>query len=427
MTCEKTLYETITVTLFPGKMKGNKNPRIRMDLEFFPIQHGNSQFVLIRDHLGLVEEGKAVPLPLYEVMTLLDGTNSVRDIQMALMRQKGGVLVGTDEVETLLAHLDESFLLDTKTYEQAKENIVAQFAKKTARPCSLSGRSYPDKPADLKSTLNEILKIQTPVPKPDGRVVALVAPHIDLSVGSKVYASGYQWIKHTSPSRVIVLGVGHQMTGDLFCLTEKDFETPLGVVKNDKGMFKELCDAGQAIISKNDFAHRAEHSVEFQVIFLKHLLPEDSFTIIPILCGPIMSSLSAYNRSAYLETAGSFLEKLSKILSHGTQETLIVAGVDFSHIGPKFGHDMPATHLQGQSEMHDQNLLKAFSDGHADAFWEESIRVNDQFNVCGFPAMACIMEVLPPSRGQILAYEIWHEKPTRSAVSFAAVGFTATP
>ena len=396
-----------------------------MDLEFLPIRQGNSQFVLVRDPLGLVEEGKAVPWPLYEFMTLLDGTHTIRDIQMALIRQKGGVLVGTDEVEALLVHLDESFILDTKKYEHARENIVARFAAKTARPCSHSGRSYPDKPADLKNRLDEILKAQDPAPKPEARVVALVAPHIDLSVGSRVYASGYQWLKYTSPSRVVVLGVGHQMMGDLFCLTEKDFETPLGVVKNDRNRVKELWDAGRSIISENDFGHRAEHSVEFQVIFLQHLLPADSFTIIPILCGPLMPSLSGYSRSAYMETAGPFLKALSGILSHGDPETLVVAGVDFSHIGPKFGHDMPATHLQSQSEMHDQNLLKAFSNMQTDMFWEESVKVKDQFNVCGFSAMACLMEILPPSRGQILGYEVWHEQHTRSAVSFAAVGFTA--
>ncbi len=407
-------------------MEGDKNPIIRRDLEFFPFQHGNSQVVLIRDHLGLVEEGKAVPRPLYEIMTFLDGTNTVQDLQMILMRQKGGVLVGTDEVEALLAHLDESLLLDTTRYERAKESIVARFAAKTVRPCSHCGRSYPDKPADLKNRLHEILRAQAPVFKPEGRVVALVAPHIDLSVGSKAYAKAYRCLEQTSPSRVVVFGVGHQMRGDLFCLTEKDFETPLGVVKNDRNMVEKLQDAGRSIISENDFAHRAEHSVEFQVIFLQHLLPEDSFTIIPILCGPLMPTLPCYSRASYLETVRPFLETLSEILSDGNQETLVVAGVDFSHIGPKFGHDMPATHLQSQSEMHDQNLLKAFSEKHADTLWEESIRVEDQFNVCGFSAMACLMEVLPQSRGHILGYEVWHEQPTRSAVSFASVVFTTT-
>ena len=67
-------------------------PAIRRDLEFFPVTHEGQQFILIRDHLGLVEEGKAVGLPLYQIMILLDGTRTVRDLQMAFMRQRGGVL-----------------------------------------------------------------------------------------------------------------------------------------------------------------------------------------------------------------------------------------------------------------------------------------------------------------------------------------------
>jgi MEMO1 family protein len=104
-----------------------------------------------------------------------------------------------------------------------------------------------------------------------------------------------------------------------------------------------------------------------------------------------------------------------------------VAGVDFSHIGPKFGHDKPASYLEDQSERHDQALLKALSEGRPDAFWEESMSVNDQFNVCGFSALACLMEILPPSRTQILSYQNWHEAATRSAVSFAAVVFLSRP
>ena len=405
-------------------MDVGNNPRLRRDLEFFPIQRGNESLVVIRDHLGLVEDGKAVALPLYEFMTLLDGTNTVRDIQMILMRQKGGVLVGTDEVERLLTRLDAAYLLETERHVQARDKIVARFAAKKVRPCSHCGRSYPGKATDLKNSLDEILNTQPPVPEPERSVIALIAPHIDLSVGAGVYGSAYQWVKHTSPSRVVVLGVGHQMRGDLFSLTEKDFQTPLGKIKCDRGLVQKLCKAGHSVISDNDFVHKAEHSLEFQVIFLQHLLAQDSFTIIPVLCGPIITSLPDCTRQTYLEKAAPFLKVLSEILSNDSEETLLVAGVDFSHIGPKFGHSMSATHIEGQSNNHDQTLLKAVSKGEVDAFWEESIRVGDQFNVCGFSVMACLMEILPPSRGQVLNYQCWHEEATRSAVSFAAVVFT---
>ena len=168
-----------------------------MDLDFLPIQHGNEQLILIRDSLGLVEEGKAVPLPLYEVMAQLDGTNTVRDIQMLLMREKGGVLVGTDEVERLLAYLDSLYLLDTERYEQARNNIIAEFASKMIRNCSHCGQSYPASAADLKSSLKEILNSQPLETKLDAGVTALIAPHIDLSLGSRVYARAYQCLKES--------------------------------------------------------------------------------------------------------------------------------------------------------------------------------------------------------------------------------------
>ena len=73
-------------------------PSARRDLEFLPVRLQGKQYVLIRDHLGLVQEGKAVEIPLYQFMVLLDGTTTTRDLQMALMRQRGGMLVSSDEV-----------------------------------------------------------------------------------------------------------------------------------------------------------------------------------------------------------------------------------------------------------------------------------------------------------------------------------------
>ena len=99
-------------------------PPLRRDLEFFPIQHGGQQLILIRDHLGLVQEGKAVPVPIYQIMAQLDGTSTIRDLQMDLMRQQGGVIVGTDEVRNLLSSLDESFFLDSEMFRMARDRIA---------------------------------------------------------------------------------------------------------------------------------------------------------------------------------------------------------------------------------------------------------------------------------------------------------------
>jgi AmmeMemoRadiSam system protein B len=396
-------------------------PSMRKDLEFFPLQHQGRQLILIRDHLGLAPEGKAIDVALYRFMALLDGKTTIRDIQTVLMREHGGVLVGSEEVKGLLAHLDESFLLDSDRFRQAGDRIVEEFAAKEVRSCSHSGKAYPDNPLELSRKLDDIMGLSPSSRTPEGRPVALVSPHIDISVGAKGYASAYRCLENVSPERVVVLGVGHQGFQGLFALTDKDFVTPLGSARAEKTSLENLREAGKEVIAPNDFAHKAEHSIEFQVIFLQHLLKNRPFRIIPILCGSLLSSLPEYTRSAYREKARPFLEALSEIVND--PGTLVVAGVDFSHIGPKFGHSMPARHLESRSEAHDRKLLHHLVAMDAEGFWEESRKVNDQFNVCGFAALACFLEVLPPAAGRLLHHETWHEEATRSAVSFAGVVF----
>ena len=400
-------------------------PTLRKDLELLPVQHEGKQFILIRDHLGLVQEGRAIEAPLYQFVSLLDGQRDLRDLQMALMRGQGGLLVGTEEVRRLLDELDQSFLLDSERFRAARDRIVEGFASSPVRPSSHSGKAYPDDPSGLRERLDRILESGPPHSEPEGRIVAIVAPHIDLLVGSRVYASAYRLLKRVSPSRVVLLGVGHQIVTDLFCLTEKDFETPLGVAKADTSVVGQLREAGTDAVAADDFAHRSEHSLEFQVLFLQHLLGGASFKIVPVLCGSVQTRLKTYAREAYLSQASGFLRSLKRILEEGDEETLLVAGVDFSHVGPKFGHSMPARHLTGRSEAHDKDLLAHLARLDADRFWEESRRERDQYNVCGFSALACLMEVLPCCKGQLLDYQTWHEEATRSAVSFAAMVFTA--
>ena len=103
-------------------------PCLRRDLEFIPVQYGGKKMVLIRDQLGMIPEGKIVDVSVYLFLTLLDGTRTIRDLQMELMQQRGGVLVTSDEVTAFLANLEASFLLDSERYRSARDKIVAAFS-----------------------------------------------------------------------------------------------------------------------------------------------------------------------------------------------------------------------------------------------------------------------------------------------------------
>lgn len=399
-----------------------ERPKARKDLDFFPVQSAGRTVIMIRDKLSLVEEGRGISPELYKLITMLDGTKSVRDIQLDLMRQQGGRLISIEEVEGLLAELDSFYLLDSPRYREARKELISNFSAQKIRYPSHAGISYPGQAEELRGRLETILVTQEAPLFPRGNITALVAPHIDLEAGKRVYSSAYQAIKGVTPERVIILGVGHSMVNEMFSLTTKSFETPLGRVETDQKIVTELRKAGNIIVSGDDFAHRDEHSIEFQLIFLQHIISDVSFTIIPVLCGSLIGSLLNYSREEYKSKGSDFL----KILADAAKEegTILIAGVDFSHVGPKFGHDLPASLIIDKSERHDRQLLNFLCAMDADSFWLESKKIEDKYNVCGFSVLACLLETLPPSHGHLLSYEIFKEDPTRSAVSFAAAIFT---
>jgi predicted class III extradiol MEMO1 family dioxygenase len=139
------------------------------------------------------------------------------------------------------------------------------------------------------------------------------------------------------------------------------------------------------------------------------------------LCGSLIGYLPEYSRERYQSIGHDFLSTLADLLRDDS--TIVIAGVDLSHVGPKFGHDMPASLIINESERHDRQLLHCLCTMNADGFWSESKRIRDKYNVCGFSVLACLLETLPPSHGHLLDYEIFKEDPTRSAVSFAAAVF----
>jgi len=411
----------------------NETPCFRKDLEFIPIQHEGQQLVMVRDQLGLIPEGQAMAPEFFQLLTLFNGTRTLCEVQATLVREAGGQLLDSDVAQRIQDDLDGAFLLDSARYREARDHVVQEYAHCSERACALVGRTYPEDPARLRTWLDVILAAEDDAALPDvsdgaaAPLKALVAPHIDPPVGAVGYAAAYKLLRVgvAAPEirRVVALGIGHSLTRGLFALTSKDFHTPLGVLRNASEEVAALRDAGRGCLAANDFAHRSEHSIEFQALFLQHLLPADSFSLVPILCGSLLHGLPVYTRQAFRDAAGPFLEQLASLAA--APDTLIVAGVDFAHVGPKFGHKESSRALEAEATAHDKELLDCLVRGDAAGFWATSAAVRDRYNVCGFAALATLLEILPPVSGRALYYRLWHEQPTDSAVGFAAAAFSS--
>lgn len=406
--------------------KENPIPRMRLDLEIISTSYQGERALLVRDFLGLIRDPVILQGEALSLLGLIDGKRTIRDIQVELVRQKRGVLVDFEFVEKFIQELDSAYLLQSPHYQEGKDRILSEYDRLRVREPSHAGVSYPAHPAELKLYLDSILKAAEggEAGGAQDHIHGLIAPHIDLKVGERVYGKAYRAIHGLKPRRIFLLGTGHSLDDGFYSLTEKDFETPLGRVRTDREAVRELKKAGGGAVSAYDISHRREHSLEFQLIFLQHLFGS-SIALVPILCGSFATELERVSRPSQIAGVKSFLEALRAIREEDRSRTLVVAGVDFSHIGPKFGHRERASSLLLEAKKHDLLLIEALCGGDIQAFWAESRKVKDRYNVCGFPALASLLETLPGVRGRCLDYEFWKEEPTQSAVSFAAVVLAA--
>lgn len=398
-------------------------PRLRSDIEAIPTVYQKERVLVVKDSIGLIEKPVILSKADLEFAQLLDGKRTVRDIQLHLMRRSGCLLVTSDSIQSKIDDFDSLFLLDSERYRRAKRRKIEEFSGQEIRRPALAGSAYPDSEEALRGYLHSILAgDQRGEESAAWPVRALIAPHIDLEVGRKVYGSAYRRLRGVSPKRIVVMGTGHVLTEGLVSVTAKDFETPLGLVRTDRDAVRRLERGAGEVLAPDDFAHRSEHSIEFQILFLRYLF-EESFVLLPLLFGSFHEVLGSHARPSQIPGLSSFLQILGEIYAEAPSETLIVAGVDLSHIGPKFGHSSPASSMIQNARVHDARLIEKICSGDVEGFWAETQNAGAAFNVCGFSAIACLLEVLPGCEGHLLSYDFWEEESTQSAVSFGAVAF----
>jgi AmmeMemoRadiSam system protein B len=326
-------------------------------------------FLFLRDPVGFVDEVLPIPQEVVFLLSYMDGNHDLRDLQ-ALATQRFGQIVPFEEMVKFVQTLDEKGFLWSPTFEKLKERVYEAWFALPARPMAHADISYPLDPEEAKAFVEEILKLE-PV---DGVKLPriLIAPHIDLRVGAKCYASSYKRFKLPPGSRVIILGVGHYLDYPFSVLT-KDMHTPFGLLRFDRGGYFYLANSKKLELFPNHIVHRREHSIEFQALFLRSL-GGDSIVSLPILVG------SHHLLEAGGELTDRFVEGLADLVD---DTTYIVLGIDFCHLGLRYGDPFPAgDEIASLALRFDKRVLELAFQGETQALKEE-LSKNEPLKCCG--------------------------------------------
>lgn len=400
-------------------------PRLR-PVDVLPLEVRGEALFCLRDPLHYAEEPLYLRREAAALLALFDGRHSVRDIQLLYTRRAGTLLL-REALEGLIRELDAHLYLDGPRFRAHCAELERAFGQAASRPARLAGQSYPAEAGALRQELDGYFSHpegpRGSHPSPDAvRLTGLILPHIDFQRGGPCYAWGYREAAGAPASdRYLVLGTAHAPMTQPFAVTRKDFETPLGPAEADHGFLNALLQrTGRAYLA-DEFAHRGEHSIEFQAVFLRHQARHGRpIRMVPVLCGSFHRFVEAESSPAQAPEVAGFLVALREAIADAPGRTLVVASADLAHVGPQFGDPRPVTpsRLREVAE-EDGALLAAVESGDAEAVFAGIMREGDRRRICGLPPIYAALSLLPGARGRRLRYGQWPDP--QGSVTFAAM------
>ena len=229
----------------------------------------------------------------------------------------------------------------------------------------------------------------------------------------------------------MIFGTAHTPLNQWFSVMRKDFETPLGDVHTDRSHIASIerhlgsSVAGQQVeLFGDEIAHRIEHSIEFQAVFLRYALGDRPFTIVPILVSSFHEFITDHQQPDQAPEVQAFLAALRAAEADRPGRVCYISGADMAHLGQRFGDEelLGRKRLRTQRQ-DDLRLLKHASAGDSQAWFDHVARQGDANRICGLSPTYVLLEAVRPSRGELLRYDQAVEPDGTSCVSFASMAF----
>ena len=404
-------------------------PRLR-PLEMIPVRDQERDYLVISDPMGVVPAPIALRLEVLELLQLLDGSLSLHELGALVARESKDIRAARF-VRDLVSQLDHLLLLDSPRFQEALAEVRTAYHALEIRPATLEGISYPADPAAARAFLDAHLEAARAMANgasaaaPAEPPRALLLPHLDPRRAGPSIALGWNELERRPagrPLRVVIFGVGHALIGEPFTLTRKHFETPFGKLSCDTAFVDAVAGKLGDAAYRGELAHRLEHSIELQALYLQHRFADRAWKMVPILCGGFHALLESGQSPREAGTFESLIEAVQASAGELGGETLYVASVDFSHVGPRFGDPAPDERTRGEVETSDRAAIEAARAGDADSWYQSIASRRDSTRICGWGATYAMLRTAAPGAGRLLHYEQSNE-PDHSMVSIATIAW----
>jgi len=192
----------------------------------------------------------------------------------------------------------------------------------------MAGHFYEENPKKLEKQIINCFESKfgpgvLPSKRKNKRIVGVIAPHAGYVFSGPCAVWAYKEIAEAEfPEVYIMLGLSH--SGKKSCISLSDWETPLGIVKNDTEFGKLIMK--NAGLKNDEQTHLGEHSIEVQLPFLQFASKDriKDLRICPIIISP---------GTPYEEIA----KGIDKTINQTGKNAVIIASSDFTHYGLNYG------------------------------------------------------------------------------------------
>lgn len=391
-----------------------EKPKLRF-IEAVPFEQDGQELVLLRDAEGVVEQALAVTREVAFMISLMDGSRTLREVQADFMSATGE-MVYIERIEELVHLMDECLMFQGDRYRSHVEGLRDEYERRPVRQAHLAGKSYSSNPMELLAFLEEMLGKTRDGVAPPGEITGILAPHIDYQRGAGVYRQAYSYLGHAGKPLIVIFGTCHRPTDRLWSLSLKDFQTPLETISCGRGL-RELIRQNNVLNRYIDeWPHRSEHSIELQLPLIQFMVQED-FEILPILTGSMHEYIEG-GRDVEDEEIGLLIAALKGVLTDYGRPYCILSGADLAHIGEQFGDTYPLDRaaLDGSKEK-DGEILGHIRNVDGEGFFNAIKGERDSRRICGLTPIFFQLKLLEGCRADVVGYDQWTDG--RSSVSFA--------